>query len=176
MAMMSAATFRIPGNATPIQNLFALYNSGTNRVVRIRRIVLQIDPTGVLPFIMPLFKLCRIATVSSGQVLTKVAWEATASHADIVARGRNTSDGGGQTNIVATIGDTLWQQYASRLASQVGQVVGDDQNVAPVVIASNPIVLRQNQGILVYLEAPSANSNPNTAHYFVQCAWDEAVS
>jgi hypothetical protein len=176
MAMISAATFRMPGNATPIQNLFALYNGGTNRVVRIRRIVLQIDPTGVLPFIMPLFKLCRIATVSSGQTLTKVAWEATASHSDIVARGRNTSDGGGQTDIVATIGDTLWQQYASRLASNIGQVVGDDQNVAPIVIASNPIVLRQNQGILVYLEAPSANSNPTTAHYFVQCAWDEAVS
>jgi len=176
MSMMSAATFRIPGNATPIQTLFALYNGGTNRVVRIRRIVLQVDNTAVLPFIMPLFKLCRIATVSNGQVLTKVAWEATASHADIVARGRNTSDGGSHTNIVATIGDTMWQQYASRLASQVGQVVGDDQNVAPLAIASNPIVLRQNQGILVYLEAPSANSNPNTSHYFVQCAWDEAVS
>jgi hypothetical protein len=166
----------MPGNATPIQTLFALYNGGTNRVVRIRRIVLQIDPTGVLPSTMPLFKLCRIDTVSSGQTLTKVAWEATASHADIVARGRNTSDGGGQTDIVATPSETMWQQYASRLASNIGQVVGDDQNVAPIVIVSNPIVLRQNQGVLVYLEAPSANSNPTTAHYFVNCAWDEAVS
>ena len=114
--------------------------------------------------------------MSSGQVLTKVAWEATASHADIVARGRNTSDCGGQTNIVATPGDTMWQQYASRTYSAVGQIVGDDQNVAPVIIESNPIVLRQNQGILVYVEAPSANTNPNTLHWFVQCAWDEAVS
>jgi hypothetical protein len=176
MAMMSAATFRMPGNVTPIQNLFALYNGGANRVVRIRRIVLQVDTTGVLPFIMPLFKLCRIDTVSSGQTLTKVAWEATASHADIVARGRNTSDGGTQTNIVATPGETMWQQYASRLASNVGQIVGDDQNIAPVIIVSNPIVLRQNEGVMVYLEAPSANSNPTTSHYFVQCAWDEAVS
>jgi hypothetical protein len=176
MSMMSAATFRMDGNATVLQNLFALYNGGTNRVVRIRRIVLQVDPRGTLTFIMPLIKLCRISSVSSGQALTKVAWEATASHADIVARGRNTSDGGSQTNIVATPGDTMWQQYASRTYSAVGQIIGDDQNVAPIIIESNPIVLRQNQGILVYVEAPSANTNPNTLHWFVQCAWDEAVS
>jgi hypothetical protein len=176
MSMMSAATFRMDGNATVQQNLFALYNGGTNRIVRIRRIVLQVDPRGTLTFIMPLIKLCRISTVSSGQTLTKVAWEATASHADIVARGRNTSDGGTQTNIVATLGETMWQQYASRAYSAVGQIIGDDQNIAPLTIESNPIVLRQNQGILVYAEAPSANSNPNTLHYFVQCAWDEAVS
>ena len=53
MSMMSAATFRMEGNATVLQNLFSLYNGGTNRVVRIRRIVLQVDPRGVLTFIMP---------------------------------------------------------------------------------------------------------------------------
>jgi hypothetical protein len=176
MPMMSAATFRTPGDGTARQTLFVLQNTGTARIVRIRRIVLQVDPTGSLVAIMPLFRLCRITGYTGGQALSKVAWSATASDATIQARGRNTSDGGTQTNIVATIGETMWQQYASRLASQVGQILGEDQNIAPMAIESNPIVLRQNQGILVYIESPAGTSNPNTAHYFVQCAWDEAVS
>jgi hypothetical protein len=176
MPMMSAATFRTPGDATARQNLFVLYNSGTARIVRIRRIVLQIDPTGALVAIMPLFRLCRIDSYSGGQNLTVVPWEVATSHAEVVARGRNTSDGGSQTNIVATISETMWQQYASRMASQVGQVLADDQNIAPLAIAADPIVLRQNQGILVYVEAPAGTSNPNSNHYFVQCAWDEAAS
>lgn len=176
MTMMSAATFRMPGNATSRQTLFVLQNTGTNRVVRVRRVVLQADTTGALLAIMPLLKLCRIASYTGGQALTKVAWDVTASHADIQARGRNTSDGGGQTDIVATPGETLWQQYATRLATAVGQIIGDDQNIAPMVIETDPIVLRQNQGLLVYLEAAAGTSNPNTMHYFVQAAWTEDVS
>jgi hypothetical protein len=173
VSMMSAATFRTPGNTTTRQTLFVLWNGGANRVVRVRRVVLQVDPTGTLAAIMPQFKLSRITSYSGGQALTKVPWTDTASHADIAARGRNTSDGGGQTNIVAEPGPILWQQYASRLASNVGQVVGDDQNIAPMVIASRPIVLRANQGILVHIDAPAGNSNASTAHYFVQAAWTE---
>jgi hypothetical protein len=176
MAMMSAATFRTPGDGTARQTLFAIFNAGTNRIVRVRRLVMQCDPTGALVSLMPLVKTCRITAVSSGQTLTKVAWEGTASHADVTVRGRNTSDGGSQTNIVATIGDTLWQQYVPRMASQVGQVIGDDQNMAPLAISADPIVLRQNQGVLVYIDAPAGTSNPNSNHYFVQAAWDEAVS
>lgn len=176
MSMMSAATFRTPGNATTQQNLFALYNNGANRIVRVRRVVLQVDTTGAIVALMPLVKLCRIASYSGGQALTKVAWTATASHADVLARGRNTSDGGSQTNIVATPGDLVWQQYATRLASTAGQVLGEDQNVAPLAILSDPIVLRQGQGILVYIEAPAGTSNPNTMHYFVQAAWTEDAS
>ena len=171
--MMSCATFRTPGNATVRQNLFALYNAGANRVVSVRRLVLQCDLTGSLQLLMPLIKLCRISSYAGGQALSKVAWTATASHADIEARGRNTSDGGAQTDIVATIGDTMWQQYATRLASAVGQIVGDDNNVAPLAILANPIVLREDQGILVYVEVPATNTNPSTNHYFVQCAWTE---
>jgi hypothetical protein len=171
--MMSAGTFRTPGNATTRQTLFALYNSGSARIVRVRRVVLQVDSTGVLVALMPIFKLCRIASYSGGQALTKEPWTATASHADVEARGRNTSDGGSQTNIVASIGDTLWQQFSSRLASAVGQVIGDDQNVAPMAILNDPIVLRSGQGLLVYVESPAGTSNPATSHYFVQAAWTE---
>jgi len=171
--MMSATTFRTPGNDTSLQTLFVIFNAGTNRIVQVRRLVLQIDPTGSLVATMPLFKLCRITSYSSGQALSKVNWTATVSHADIQVRGRNTSDGGSQTNIVATPDETLWQQYGTRMASQVGQVLGEDQNIAPLAITDTPIVLRQNQGLLVYAEGMAATSNPNTNHYFVQCAWQE---
>jgi hypothetical protein len=171
--MMSCATFRTPGNASVSHNLFVLYNSGSTRVVQVRRAVLQMDSTNALLALMPLFKLCRIASYSGGQALSKVAWTATASHAEVQARGCNTSDGGAQTAIVATPGDTLWQQYATRRASAVGQMIGDDNNIAPLAISSDPIVLRANQGILVYLESPAGTTNANTNHYFVQCAWTE---
>ena len=173
MSMMSAATFRTPGNDTSLQTLFVIFNAGINRIVQIRSLILQIDPTGALVSTMPLFKLCRITSYSGGQAISKVNWTATASHADIQVRGRNISDGGAQTNITATINETLWQQYGSRQASQAGQVLGEDQNIAPLAISNTPIVLRQNQGILVYIEGMAATSNPSTAHYFVQCAWGE---
>jgi len=173
MAMMSAATFRMPGNATSRQTLFVLLNTGTAVTVSIRRLVAQVEATGVSLSLMPLIKVCRISSYTGGQALTKVNWSATTSSAQVQARGRNTIDGGSQTDIVATIGDTLWQQYTTRGASSVGQRVGDDQNIAPMAIESNPIVLRANQGILVYVEAMAGTSNPNSLHYFVQCAWDE---
>jgi hypothetical protein len=173
--MMSAATFRTPGNATVQQTLFVLMNTGANRVVSIRRMILQVEATAAFAHaLMPLFKICRITGYSGGQALTKVAWTATASHADIQARGRNTSDGGTQTNIVATIGETMWQQYAMRNSSTVGQILGEDNNILPSVVLADPVVLRSGQGVLVYLEVPAANTNPNTNHYFVQCAWTEA--
>jgi hypothetical protein len=108
--------------------------------------------------------------------LTKVNWTATTSDASIEARGRNTSDGGGQTDIVATPGDILWEQYASRLFSAAGQVIGDDQSMASLVNENDPIVLRQNQGLLVFLEIPTGNVNTTAFHYFVQAAWSEDVS
>jgi hypothetical protein len=171
--MMSCATWRTPGNAAAQQTLFVLFNAGANRVALVRRVVLQADATAAETAIMPFFKLCRISTYSGGQALLKERWTATASHADIQARGRNTSDAGAQTNIVATPGDTIWQQFATRMATVVGQVVGDDNNVAPLAILADPIVLRQNQGILVYVDAVAGLSNPTTNHYFVMCAWSE---
>jgi hypothetical protein len=169
----SAATFRMPGNAAATQTLFAMFNAGTARVVRVRRLVLQADTTGVLAAPMPLIQLARIGGYTGGQALTKAAWTATASHADVQVRGRNTSDGGGQTNIVATPGDVLWQQAATRLASAVGQVLGEDQNVAPLAISETPIVLRQGQGLLVQVVAAAGTSNPTSIHWFVQSVWTE---
>jgi hypothetical protein len=175
MAMMSAASFRMPGDATSRQNLFVLLNTGSAVVVRIRKISAQIDVTGTLLAIMPMLKLCRIASYTGGQALTKVNWSATASNAQVQARNRNsTLDGSTGSAILATPGDTIWQQYGTRLASAVGEAITEDQNIAPLAIESNPIVLRSGEGVLVYVEAVAATSNPTTNHYLVECAWDEA--
>ena len=74
MSMMSAATFRTPGNATSLQTLFVIFNAGTNRIVQVRRLVLELDSTGILVATMPLFKLCRITSYSGGQAISKVNW------------------------------------------------------------------------------------------------------
>ena len=176
MATFSAATFRTIGAAATAQNLFSIFNSGTNRVVRIRRLVMQMDATVVLTAVMPLTKTSRVtAAPGAGVTLTKVAWDtaAAASHADIVVKGEVSADGGARTALTGTPGGILWQQYGFRLHTAVGQVLGLDNNVLSSITEGVPVVLRANEGLIVHVVAAAAASNPATNHYFVQCAWDE---
>jgi len=176
MPTFSSATFRTLGAAATTQNLFSIFNSGTNRVVRVRRLVMQMDATAVLTAVMPLVKTSRVTTApGGGTALTQVAWDTSlaASHADVVSRGANASDGGAATAITGTPGAVLWQQYGMRLHTAVGQVLGIDNNVLSAITEGFPVVLRQNEGLIVHIVAAAAASNPNTNHYFVQCAWDE---
>jgi hypothetical protein len=175
MNIVSTATFRTPGSVLPTQNLFVLINTGANRIVHVLDMKLSVDATAVHTVIMPIFRLARISSYTGGQALNKVPWGANASHADVVAIGRNTSDGGAQTDIVASPGPTIWQQFAMRMISVVGQVVGDDNNIAPVIITNTPIVLRENQGLLVYFTCAVPHHNPITNHYIVSAAWGEEV-
>jgi len=178
MSTFSCATFRIPGNAATTHNLFSLFNSGTNRVVRIRRLVMQLDATAVLTAVMPIAKTSRITSAPTGGATpAKVQWDTSlaASHADVVARGGASADGTASA-ITATAGDILWQQYGMRMHSVVGQVLGLDNNVLSAITEGVPVVLRQNQGVLVQVVAAAGTSNPTTNHWFVQCAWDEQNS
>jgi hypothetical protein len=179
MPTYSTTTFRTIGAAATTQNLFSIWNGGANRIVRIRRLVMQMDCTAVLTGVMPIIKTSRISSApTSGQLTTKVGWDTSlaASHADIVTRGEVTSDGGSRTALVSTPGDVLWQQYGMRLHTAVGQVLGLDNNVLTSITESFPVVLRANQGLVVHVLASAAASNPATNHYFVQCVWDEDVS
>ena len=176
MPTFSGATFRTIGAAATTQNLFSIFNSGTARVVRIRRLVMQMDATAVLTGVMPIAKTSRVtAAPGAGVTLTKVAWDtaATASSADIVIKGEASTDGGARTALTGTPGAVLWQQYGMRLHTAVGQVLGLDNNVLSSITEAFPVVLRENEGLIVHLLASAAASNPATNHYFVQCAWDE---
>jgi hypothetical protein len=176
MPTYSAATFRTVGNAAATQNLFSIFNTGTNRIVRVRRLVFQMDATAVLTGVMPLIKTSRITTnTGGGLVATKVAWDTAGgdSHADISVRQEVSADGGTRTAMTGTPGDVLWQQYGMRLHTAVGQVLGIDNNVLSAITENFPVVLRQNEGLVVHILASAAASNPATNHYFVQCVWDE---
>jgi hypothetical protein len=179
MATFSAATFRNPGAAATTQNLFSIFNSGTNRVVRIRRLVMQMDATAVLTAVMPIVKTSRVtAAPGAGITLTKVPWDTagTASHGDIVVKGETSSDTSARTALTGTPGAVLWQQFGMRMHTVVGQVLGIDNNVLTSITESIPVVLRENEGLIVHVVAAAAASNPNTNSYFVQCVWDEANS
>lgn len=179
MATFSTATFRTAGAAATTQNYFSIFNAGVNRVVRIRRLTLQMDATAVLTAVMPIFKASRVtAAPGAGVTLAKTAWDTAggASHADITVKGENSADGGARTALTATPSGVLWQQYGFRLHTAVGQVLGLDNNVLTSITESFPVVLRQNEGIVVHCVAAATTSNPATNHYFVQCAWDEDLT
>lgn len=173
MSMHSAASFRILGNAATAHNLFVIYNTHATKVVDVRRLVMQMDATAVLTAVMPIVKTCRIASYSGGTAMSKIDWGATASDAAVQVYAANASDGGAATAITATPTAALWQQYGMRLHTAVGQVQGIDNNVVTSISESYPIRLAQNQGLLVHIVAAAGTSNPNTNHYFVECAWEE---
>lgn len=176
--MFSACTFRTLGAAATAQNLFTLENqAGSGRNVRIRRLVFQMDATAVLTAVMPLFKTSRpTALPTGGTVLGKAQFNtALTSHANVVARGANASDGGAATAITATPGTIMWQQYGMRLHTAVGQVLGLDNNVLTAITADNPVILAPGESILVQCVAAATTSNPATNHYMIMAAWDELV-
>jgi len=178
MSYHSTATFRTIGAVATAQNFFTLFNGHASKVVRVRRLVFQMDATAVLTTFMPIKKCCRVAAASGGTALNKVDWDsAAASDALVVARGANASDGGAATAITATpTTQTLWQQFGMRMHTVVGQVLGPDNNMLPVIVETNPVILRPGEGLLVHLVAAATTSNPVTNHYFVTCAWTEDAS
>lgn len=177
MSYHSAATFRTLGAAATAQNFFTIMNGDASRVVRVRRLVFQMDATAVLTAVMPIIKTCRISAASGGTALTKVDWDTSAaSDADVVCRGATASDGGSATAITATPGTTLWQQFGMRLHTAVGQVLAPDNNSLSIICESTPVILRPGEGLLVHIVAAATSSNPATNHYFVQCVWTEDAS
>jgi hypothetical protein len=179
MPTFSAATFRTVGAAATTQNLFSIWNNGANRVVRVRRLVMQMDATAVLTTFMPIIKTSRVTAAPGGGVtLTQVPWDNNggASHADVICKGECSADGGSRTALTGTPGAVLWQQYGMRLHTAVGQVLGIDNNVLSAISESFPVVLRSGEGLIVHIVAAATTSNPATNHYFVQCAWDEDAS
>ena len=170
-----AATFRILGTAATPHNLFTIENTaGSGVIVRVRRLVAQLDATAVLTSVMPLVKTSRIASSTGTAVLAKGTFDTTqSSAANVICRGATASDGGAAAAITATAGDVMWQQYCMRLHTAVGQVLGLDNPLLPTLIEDSPVLLRAGQGLLVQVVASAGSSNPNTNHWFVQCVWEE---
>jgi len=170
----TAASFRILGTAATPHNLFTIENTHATTLVKVRRLVLQLDATVVLTSVMPLIKSSRCAVPSGGTALAKAKFDTTAtSDAAVIVRGANASDGGVATAITATAGDIMWQQYSMRLHTAVGQVIGVDSPMLPTLVEDTPVILRQNEALLVQVVASAGASNPATNHWFVQVVWEE---
>lgn len=172
----SAATFRQIGNAATTQNLMTIENIDSTKLVTIRRMVFQMDALAVLTAVMPLIKLSRTTGVpTGGTVIGKGLWDtANTSNANTIVRGSTATDGGANSGPTATpAAEILWEQYGMRLHTAVGQVLGPDNSVAPIIVETKNLILRQNQALVVQVVAAVGSSNPATNHYFVQVVWDE---
>jgi len=172
-----AASFRTIGAAATTQNLFTIENaSGSPVIVGIRRLLVQLDATAYLSVVMPLVKTSRPSALpTGGTILPKTTMDVstTGSSDSVVIRGGNAYNGGAATAITATAGTILWQQYAMRMHSVVGQVFTDDNPVLPSLTQDTSFVLRANEGLLVQVVSAATGSNPTTNHWWVECVWEE---
>lgn len=170
-----ASTFRILGIAASPHNLMTIENTHATMLVKVRRMVVQMDTTAVLVTVMPQVKCGRATAVPTGGTATAKAVFDTLATSDgaVIVRGATASDGGAATAITSTMGDILWQQYCMRMHTVVGQVIASDNSLIPILCDTTPIILRQNQALLVAVIGTGA-SNPNTNHWFVQVVWEEA--
>lgn len=171
----SVGGFRTLGTAATPQNLMTIENIDATKLVYIRRIVVQLDATAVLVSVMPQVKLSRATAVpTGGTALNKGQFDtANTSNANTIVRCETASDGGAATAITATAGTTLWQQYCMRMHTVVGQVLAPDNNVAPLLVETQNLILRQNQALLIQIVASAGASNPATNHWFCNIVWEE---
>lgn len=173
--IFSACSFRTLGTAATPQNLFTIENIDATKLIYVRRMMVQMDATAVLTGVMPQVKVSRATGVpTGGTVLGKGLFDTTAaSNANSIVRGGNASDGGVATAITATAGTAIWQQYCMRMHTVVGQVLAPDNNVLPLLIETENLILRQNQALLVQVVASAGASNPATNHWFCNIVWEE---
>jgi hypothetical protein len=171
----SASSFRTLGTAATPQNLLTIENIDATKLIKIRRLTVQMDATAVLVSVMPQVKASRATAVpTGGTVLSKAQFDtANASNANSIVRGGTASDGGVATAITSTAGTTIWQQYTMRMHTVVGQVIGVDSNILPSLVDTQDFILRQNQALLVQIVASAGASNPATNHWFCNVVWEE---
>lgn len=173
--IFSAASFRTLGSAATPHNLLTIENIDATKLVTIRRLTVQLDATAVLVSVMPLVKTSRATAVpTGGTALGKALFDTNnASNANTIVRGATASDGGVATAITATAGTSIWQQYCMRMHTVVGQVLAPDNNVLPLLVETNNLILRQNQALLVQIVSSAGASNPATNHWFCNVVWEE---
>lgn len=171
-----AASFRAPGRAAVAQNLFAIFNASASVLVGVRRLSVQMDATAALATVAKAIKSSRITTVpTNGTSIAKGVFDsALTSDAGVTLFGDASADGtSSATTLTSTAGTFAWAQLVMRLHTAVGQVLMDDESLIPQLCEDDPVILRQNQGILVSIVAASTATNPATDFHVVNCMWEE---
>ena len=159
------------GNDAVTQHIFALENHIGSRVdVNVRRLTVQNDPLTALTSVMPQVKVSRGVNISGGIMLDKAQFRTTETSDPFVKIRSALGEG---SPITATRGDTIWQQYCMRMHTVVGQVLAPDNNVLPLLVETENLILRENQALLVQVVASAGASNPATNHWFCNVVWEE---
>lgn len=171
------STFRTPGRAAVTQNLFSIYNTSASVLVAVRRTTIQIDSAAVLNVSWAnLFTTYRVTVApTNGTTLGKNPFDsALTSDAGVVHRGDASADGTVSASaLTATLTTPAWRQFASRIHTAVGQMLVPDDGLVPNLAEDDPIILRQNQGLVVALNANATAANGATVMYLVNHMWEE---
>ncbi len=177
-AEVMCSSWRTIGAAALTQNLFTLENTaGSAVIVALRRLSVQLDATALLAAVAPTVQLSRTtATPTGGTVLAKTLFDtADSSAANVIARAATASHGGAATAITATpsAGTAGWSQLTMRMHSLVGQVLMEDEAVAPSLAEGTPIIIRAGEAVMVQAVAAATSSNPATNHWVLNAMWEE---
>ena len=160
------------GNDAVTQHIFALENHIGSRVdVNVRRMVVQNDPQTALASVMPQVKVSRGVNISGGILLDKAKLRTTETSDPFVKIRSALGEG---SPITATQGDTVWQQYTSRLHTAVEQVIASDEPLLPRLVDTFDFKLKPGESLLATVISATAASNPALSHnWLVDCIWEE---
>lgn len=173
-------SYRTPGRAgTTGQKIFSLFNaSASSRVVHINQIAIDLYQTAAKTVAPPIIRIHRVTSdASSGTALTKVAKDTSlSSSASITVKGDASTDGTSSASAlthasvtVSGLTTCLTEEFAPRVLSLVGYEPFDRTEL----LEGKDIILRGNEGIVVFLDYTVATSNPTTDMYIVTCDWWE---
>jgi hypothetical protein len=162
------------GNDALVQHVFSLENGIGSRVdINVRRLTVQNDPLVALTSVMPQVKISRGVNISGGVLLNKASFLTTqTSDPSVVIR----SPLGEGSPIAATQGNTVWQQYVSRMHTAVEQVLASDENLLPRLVdsASFNFKLRPGESMLATVVSATVLTNAALSNnWLVDCAWEE---
>lgn len=167
MAVTFTGGVQVPivfGNDATTQNLLTIEDQIGSRVdVHVRRLAIQMNPITALTSVMPQVKVARATSISGGVLLDKSKFDTTKTSDPFVVVRSAMGEG---CAIAATAGDTVWQQYVSRLHTAVEQVLGNDENLLPALVANNgsEFVLHPGESLLARVVGSAVASNPATGN------------
>jgi len=160
MAVTFIGGLQIPivvGNDAATQNLLTIENQIGSRVdVHIRRLMIQLDPLAAQTVNMPQIKVSRATGISGGVLLDKSKFNTTQSSDPYVVVRSQLAEGAA---ITANPGDTIWQQYVTRLHTLAEQVLGVDENLLPRLIQDVDFVLKPGESLLVRVVGIAVTGN-----------------
>ena len=173
-AQVMVSTFRIAGSASANHNLFYVENAaGSSVLMRVRRLTAQIESTAVLVTLAPSLMTYKVTSslATGGTASTKHLFDsADSSSASCKAHGAASADGTGSTITWSVAAGTPgWRQFSMRLHTAVGQVLFPDNPLIPTLCDDDPVILRAGQQLVVQVNIAYAT----TAHYIINCQWDE---